>query len=95
MKQQVVDTSDLIAVVFFFSFSFFVSSTFLFSYRQTSSCSYSIKTIEKKKKFSTFTSFSKDSKMKMLIKIDNNVYLEKIKENLEMETMKLIFFNNI
>lgn len=89
MKQQVVDTSDLIAVVFFFSFSFFVSSTFLFS------CSYSIKTIEKKKKFSTFTSFSKDSKMKMLIKIDNNVYLEKIKENLEMETMKLIFFNNI
>lgn len=44
---------------------------------------------------STFTSFSKDSKMKMLIKIDNNVYLEKIKENLEMETMKLIFFNNI
>lgn len=33
--------------------------------------------------------------MKMLIKIDNNVYLEKIKENLEMETMKLIFFNNI
>lgn len=33
--------------------------------------------------------------MKMLIKIDNNVYLEMIKENLEMETMKLIFFNNI